>query len=177
MANGKARALHRSLEAERAPKQKCDEILSPQASDLRWLLGQSASPIDTVSRDLGTNIASGSHMARVPAPGVGHIQDRAGLGITLAKTQEIKREIFGHDDQVRLKVIWRETPRWTGQQARSCLGSNVRAAKRVGAHVTSFRTAACRSRNARAMPANGTNANKRSPLLKLPLAPLRRPIA
>ena len=160
MTHGKTGALHRGLEAERAPKQECDEILSPQVSDIRWLLGQHAPPIYTVARNLGTNIASGSHMAWVPGPGLGHIQDRAGLGIALAETQEIKREIFRHDDQVRLKVIRRETARWTDQQARSCLGSNVRSAKHVGVHVTSLRTAACRSRNARAIPASGTNANK-----------------
>ena len=48
-----------------------------------------------------------------PATRLGDIQDRAGLRIALAETQEIKRQIFRHDDQIRLKVIRRETARWT----------------------------------------------------------------
>ena len=54
-------------------------------------------------------------MAWLPGPGVGHIQDRAGLGITLAETQEIKCEIFRHDEgasDARLRgsdISWRSS--------------------------------------------------------------------
>jgi hypothetical protein len=113
MTYGEARALHRGLEAERAPKQECDEILSPQVGDIRWLLRQHAPPIYTVARNLGADVASGGNMTWVPGPGLSYIQDGAGLGITLAETQEIKREIFRQNDQVRLKVIRRESACWT----------------------------------------------------------------
>ena len=105
--NRKPRALQRGLEAERAPKQECDEVLSPHVRDIRWLLRQRAPPIYTIARNIGTDIASGSHMTWVPGSGLGHIQNGAGLGITLAETKEIKREIFRQNDQVRLKVIRR----------------------------------------------------------------------
>ncbi len=177
MANRKACALHGGFEGERATKKKSDEVLPPQVSDLRWLLDQHAPAIDAVSRHVGAEVGSRSNMARVPGAGLGHVHDWAGLGIALAEAEEIKRQIVGHDDEVRLQIIRRETAGCTRQSARSCLGSNIRAPKRAGVHFTSLSTAACRSRSASAMPASGTIANRTSPLRKFPLAPLRRPIA
>jgi hypothetical protein len=98
MTHGQSRALHCRLEAEGTPKQECDEILSPQVDDVGWLLRQNASAIHTIARNLGTNIASGSHMTWVPAPGLGHIQDGTGLEITLAETLEIEGQIFWQND-------------------------------------------------------------------------------
>ena len=177
MAHGKTRALHRGFKAQRAPEQKGDEIVSPPADDIRWLLDEHTPLIHTVTRHVNPHISSGGNMAWLPGPGFRHVQEGTGLGIAVTETQEIKRQNFRYDHQVRLKIVRRETARRTHQQARSCLGSNVHSANSVGAHVASLRTAACRSRSARAIPASGTQANKSNPLRKSPLPLLRRPIA
>ena len=68
----------------------------------------------------------GSHMRWGPNSQARSHPGWAGLGITLAETQEIKREIFRQNDQIRLQVIRRESRCRACQQARLCLCSNVR---------------------------------------------------
>jgi hypothetical protein len=49
--------------------------------------------------------------------GLGHIQQRAGLGVTLTEEKEVKRVFLWDDDEVRLHIPKREAWRWAGKHA------------------------------------------------------------
>ena len=139
MPHGKTCSLHRGFKAQRAPEQKGDEIVSPPADDVRGLLDEHTPFIETVTRHVGPHIGARGDAAWLPVPGLRHVQQGAGLGIAVAKAQEIKCQGFRHDHQVGLKIVRRETARGPHQQARPGLGSNVYPANSVGTHLESYR--------------------------------------
>ena len=67
-------------------------------------LGQLAVSVNAVARDVAGNIAVRRKLGKATLPGIGHFQQRAGLGVALAKQQEVPRQRFRQHHQISLSV-------------------------------------------------------------------------
>ncbi len=109
MPDGDAVAHQRIFECERTAQGNRDQILLPKRRNVGDLIAKNTVAKDPVFRNIGADVdivaQSRQHrIARVTDP-----DKRAGLGVALAKPQEIERIAFGQDCEVALQLALRKT--------------------------------------------------------------------
>ena len=86
------------LEGQTATKQKSDQIVAPQVTDLAPLLGQLAPAVDTVARNIGAKIGARSRTRRFRIARWCDLDQRAGLRISGAESGEFEGCLLWEDD-------------------------------------------------------------------------------
>ena len=106
LAHGNVSFEKRRLKREAAPDEETDQIV-PFFKIVRHIggfLGQLAVSVNAVARDVAGNIAARRKLGKATLPGIGYFQQRAGLGVALAKQQEVPRQRFRQHHQIALSV-------------------------------------------------------------------------
>ena len=106
LAHRDVRVQQRRLKGEAAPDEEADQIgpFLKIAHHIGGFFGQFAVSVDAVARDVLRNIAARGKLGEAALPGIGHFQQRAGLGVALAEQQEIPRQRLWQDHQIALGV-------------------------------------------------------------------------
>mmetsp|Transcript_4654 Transcript_4654/g.7367 ORF Transcript_4654/g.7367 Transcript_4654/m.7367 type:complete len:275 (+) Transcript_4654:1716-2540(+) len=113
VADRDALAQKRVFKGERTAQGDRHQIIPPQVRDIRHFVGQNPVPKDAVPGDVGANVDIIAKRRQKRIAAVTHPDHRAGLGIALAKAQEIQRVGFGQNGQIALQLACRQTRRVT----------------------------------------------------------------
>jgi hypothetical protein len=82
--------LHEGVfEGKTTPQKKTDEIVLPAGQEIIDLVDEYPMTIDTVARDVSTNVGARRQLAWFWITRLEHFQERTGLGVALAKEQKI----------------------------------------------------------------------------------------
>ena len=75
-------------------------------------------PPNAIQRQVGADIQFGTQGGKMRIACLRYRQHRAGFRISLGEPQEIMRQGFRQDHQVRLHIAWRQTRGWAGERTR-----------------------------------------------------------
>ena len=93
-----------ALKGEGAADEKIHKVLLPKLGDIRAFLDQLAVFPHTVFGDVCGDIGTRCHSFHQGAAGVAHLQNGAGLGISLGKQQKIIGLCTGQNQEIALRV-------------------------------------------------------------------------
>ena len=86
------------LEGQTATKQKSDQIVAPQITDLSSLLGQLAPTVDSIAGEIGAKIGTRGRTRRFRIARWCDLDQRAGLRISGAESGEFEGCLLWEDD-------------------------------------------------------------------------------
>jgi hypothetical protein len=118
----------RLLERKGTTDDESHQIVTPQGTDVSDLLDQFALAPDPVARDIGADVEI---VAQAGQPGIarlGNGEQRAGLGIALAKAQEVVRQARRQNHNIALN----EMRCGTAGMPRPAAGTNGQAGLQAG---------------------------------------------
>jgi hypothetical protein len=111
MPHANSRIHQRMFKGKAAAEQKAYQIITPVGSNIVNFVGQDAVTIDAVAGHIGADIGSGRKFPRFRVTSVKDFQERTGLGIALAKEQEVIGQLAGNNGQVSLRKPGRQASR------------------------------------------------------------------
>lgn len=142
------------LEGKRAADHEGDEIVTPVGGDIGGFFDKLSVAVNAVLRKVGCDIAVGRADRCLASSHLGHLEQGAGLGVSLCEQQKIVGLLLWQDDEVRLRISRakaaggglegsraNDAARLGGRRAKHAipdLGINAFGFVRNGAHRCSF---------------------------------------
>lgn len=102
MAQAQACTLQRLVERERAAQHECHQVRAPAVEQIGWLGDQLAMLEHAVCRHIGADVDV-AEFRQVRIAGLGHADQRAGLGVAQAEAEEVGGEVGGEDRDIALR--------------------------------------------------------------------------